>query len=598
MRYLTLILSLWFAATAFAQSADEPEAPQEQPAEQAAEQPAAQIDLSNLQRQIFRDYERFEKSLYDIAEQARGKDPERAELLYRARSQSQEKRILRDMEVISELLRPSGEEGGAQYGSAVDRQKELIERLEIVLKLLQSLDERERIGAEIKRIEELLKDTNILISREKDVQADTLRGRDLDRMKQAQEKVAEEARKLAEKIDEQDRQRREDEQDRRSEDAESESDQQDGMESDAPSEADSDSKGDSQSEGDAKSESESDSESEGKPDSESQDPSEKPSDASESDSDSPSDADASPSDQQPQEAQESQDGSPDSSSQDSQPDQSPESQQTPGREELEQARRQMQQAIEKLEQQQREGAVEDQEEAVAKLEELKAKLEEILRQLREEERESYLTLLEARFQNMLKRQQRINTETIRLDAIPEGDRPQQNYASQTDNIRKEQNDNAIEAEKALNLLLQEGSSVAFPEAVEQMHKNMLVVVNRLGNHDTGQTTQLVEQLIVETLEEMIDAFQKELDKDKSEQQEGQPGQQGQPQDPSLVDQIAELKMIRSLQNQINRLTVQIGTELEGEIATDPDQLQLIEDLARRQKRVQEATYDLSVGRNR
>ena len=56
-----------------AQSADPPD------------KPAA--DLPNLQQQVFRDYERFEKALYDIAEQARRKDPERAELLYRARSQ-------------------------------------------------------------------------------------------------------------------------------------------------------------------------------------------------------------------------------------------------------------------------------------------------------------------------------------------------------------------------------------------------------------------------------------------------------------------------------------------------------------------------------
>jgi hypothetical protein len=229
---------------------------------------------------------------------------------------------------------------------------------------------------------------------------------------------------------------------------------------------------------------------------------------------------------------------------------------------------------------------------------LKAELEEILRQLREEEKETYLTLLEARFQNMLRRQLQINSETKRLDEIPKESRPQQSYASKTNEARKEQEDNAIDAEKALNLLREEGSSVAFPEAVEQMNKNMQVVVSRLANEDTGKTTQLVEVLIVETLEEMIDAFQKEMKKQEEQQQNGQPQQQGQPQDPALVDQIAELKMIRSLQLQVNRITQQLGTEVVDPSAVDVDQQTLIDDIAQRQKRIQEATYDLSVGRNK
>ena len=70
-----------------------------------------------------------------------------------------------------------------------------------------------------------------------------------------------------------------------------------------------------------------------------------------------------------------------------------------------------------------------------------------------------------------------------------------------------------------------------------------------------------------------------------------------PQDQKLVNQIAELKMIRSLQNQVNRITRQIGLEVEGEQASNPDQRKLVEDLAKRQQKIQSATYDLSTGRN-
>lgn len=547
-----------------------PVAAQEGPVAPAA---APTADLSTTQQQLYRDYERFEKALFDVAEQARRKDPERAELLYHARSRSQEVNILAEMETVTELLRAqdtSGTKTSPQFGPAVDRQKELVARLEAVLNLLQNLDERDRIAAEIERIQELLKDTNRLIARQKDVRAQTQRSQQGSQARGAQQKVADEAEKLTDKIEAQDRERQQQEDRSEKQDAPS-SEKSDSQESGPEGEKSGEKSGKS---GKKSSPGEKSPSGEQSPKGE-QPEGQKP---------------ASPS--KPQQGPPPQGGAPQQpSSQENQ-----EGQKTPGREELEQARREMQQAIEQLEQDNRDKALDEQDDAVARLEEMKAQLEEILRQLREDERESYLTLLEARFQNLLKRQQQINSETIRLNSIPEGDRPQQNYASQTDTIRKEQDDNAREAEKTLHLLKEEGSSVAFPEAVEQMHRNMRVVVGRLLQQDTGKTTQLVEQLIVETLEEMIAALRQEMQK-KQEEQPGQPGQQGEPQDPGLVNKIAELKLIRSLQSQVNRLTLQIGTELEGQIPTDPAHVELIQDLRTRQERIQRATYDLSVGRN-
>ena len=62
--------------------------------------------------------------------------------------------------------------------------------------------------------------------------------------------------------------------------------------------------------------------------------------------------------------------------------------------------------------------------------------------------------------------------------------------------------------------------------------------------------------------------------------------------------LAELKMIRSLQTQVNRLTEQYGLAFDGEQATDPEDLDFLQKLSRRQLRIHEATYDLSVGKNR
>ena len=57
--------------------------------------------------------------------------------------------------------------------------------------------------------------------------------------------------------------------------------------------------------------------------------------------------------------------------------------------------------------------------------------------------------------------------------------------------------------------------------------------------------------------------------------------------------LAELKMIRALESQIYRLTRQVGMEIDGEQAVNPEHLKLTENLARRQNRLHRATYDLN-----
>ncbi len=122
----------------------------------------------------------------------------------------------------------------------------------------------------------------------------------------------------------------------------------------------------------------------------------------------------------------------------------------------------------------------------------------------------------------------------------------------------------LEADSALALLREEGSAVAFPEAVEQMREDMDQVVVRLGQADVGDMTQSIEEDIIAALEEMIESLQKaqqDLEKQKQQQQQ----QEGQSQDPPLIDNLAELKMIRSLQMRINMRTKRLARLVEGEI---------------------------------
>lgn len=596
-------------STAFLSAQDEAAEVVDDPAadsDESAEEP--EIDLGQAQLQIESDFRRFEEELFKLSEQTRGDDPDRADLLTRTRSQSRERRILDQMKRIAELL-----EDGGEIGDAVERQQEVVAELQSLLKLLQSEDERDRLAKDIARLEDLLEDTGKIIGAEKDVRADTERGGDPSELEDDQDRVADLARDLADKIDRQDAERaaekaasgspadgeasesepgesgsEESESGDEPQDGESEDNQaeptegepQDGEPGEEP-EPSEDEPMPSEDAGEGSKPQEGSSP--GKP----SDSSSKPQEGSPSEQEgSPSQQEGQPSDQESSESSQQQTGN--------QNQESEAGEQTPGREELEQAIEEMEQAIEELKQEDHDGASDEQDQALAELEALKAKLEEILRQLREKERELFLAMLEARFQEMLRVQLMINAETTRLDKVPGEERESRHFTKATD-LSRDQHDNALEADQALLLLKEEGSSVAFPEAVEQMRDNMITVVGRLAKADTGETTQLIEQIIVETLDEMILALQRELEKMK-EQEQQQEQQEQQEQDPPLVDILAELKMIRSLQSQINRLTRQIGLQVEGDQAVAEDTVDLLEDLSQRQQRIQEATYDLSTGK--
>jgi hypothetical protein len=292
-------------------------------------------------------------------------------------------------------------------------------------------------------------------------------------------------------------------------------------------------------------------------------------------------------------------------SQPGQPSQSPsapqsDQQQQPGNraaDRLKSAQQQMQAAQEQLDKAEREGAAEAQRAALKALEQAKAELERILRQLREEEMERMLTLLAARFRKMLEMQLKVYEGTVRLSKTPASER---DHDDEIESARLSREEATIvrEADRALVLLREEGSSVAFPETVSLMREDMQRVAERLADFKVGIVTQDLEQDIIEALEETIAALEMAIkDLEKNRTPPGQSPQAGQPSEPPLVDKLAELKMIRSLQMRINRRTQRYGKMIEGEQAETPDLLEALRALAERQQRVRQATSDLAQGRN-
>lgn len=276
----------------------------------------------------------------------------------------------------------------------------------------------------------------------------------------------------------------------------------------------------------------------------------------------------------------------------------PKKQQTPGRKELEQSREAMKRALDELKEKKRESASKEQDDAIRKLIEAKDKIEEILRQLREEEQKLTLVALEARFKKMLAMQLMIYHDTVRLSKASEAEKS--SVQARAVKLSQDENEIAIEAEKALIMLKEEGSSIAFPEAVSGVRHDLQTLVGWLREGQVGELTQAVEKDVIEALEELVEALQKEMEKadDKKKQQQQQQQQQQDGNEKPLVDQLGELKMLRSLQYRVNRRTKQLGRSFDGEQALKPEVVQQLHDLSGRQSRIQQATSDLVKGKNK
>ncbi|MBT4885878.1 MAG: hypothetical protein HON07_01530, partial [Planctomycetaceae bacterium] len=221
---------------------------------------------------------------------------------------------------------------------------------------------------------------------------------------------------------------------------------------------------------------------------------------------------------------------------------------------LEAARSRMQQAKEKLNNVQPKAARKDQEEALAELEAARAELEEILRQLREEEIERLLVKLETRIRDMLRAERMIlrGIQQLRNNAA---ERTQREQELESARLGSEQNVVTATITRALTLVRDDGSAVAIPEALQQIREDSTMAAGRLKESDYSQFTQGIIEDLVASLEELLSALERAEREQQDRQQQGQArGRPAKPGEQPLVDNIAELKMLRILQTRVNGKT--------------------------------------------
>ncbi|WP_442506412.1 hypothetical protein SH528x_005255 [Novipirellula sp. SH528] len=569
---------------------------------------AQEANLPERQTGVASRYERLEELLLRLAEMEAAENPERAALLRRAARQS------RDQFVLSQLRDATDALENQRFQEAVDKQKGAADGLQGLLQLLMSEDRSKRIRDEKQRVANLIKDLKRVERAERSTRARNENDADLKEVQAEQEAITKRSEALQAELSEKDAedQSAEEKGDDGSDDKQDKGDEKPakpGEESDSPKDSNDPKSGDTKSD-DAKSDKgegmDPQTPSEQKP-GESGDPSEnKP-----SESESPKPSDAKPSDAKPSEAKPSdskpsgdpsqsppgEESSPESSDSPQDQAQSPQSPQQQAEQQLQKAIEKMKEAEKELEKNKRAAATEKQREAEDNLREAIDRLERILRQLREEEMQRELAKLESRLRRMAAMQSKVLDDTIALAATPKSQRNRQTDLKAGD-LAFEEKKITLEADRAMLLLREEGSSVAFPEVVSQIRLDTTHVAERLGETKIDAVTQGIQQDILAALEEMIAATQKaqrDLEK-KKQQQQGQP-QQGGKQEQPLVEALAELKLIRTMETRIKTTTSRYSGLLESKESTADETLPLLQDLSERQNRLYQITRDLVLKRN-
>jgi hypothetical protein len=559
--------------------------------------------LAIQQGSIADKYTKLEKLLDDMARIEMVTDPRRAALLIKALELSKENLTSVKLDRCVRSLEQFEAKSKAEREELLGLQRETHQEMKTLLELLLSENRPDRLKREQDRIREYIKEVERILRLQKSVQGRTEGGGEPQEMAQDQGKIAERTEELAQQIRENEEGGAQQQGQSGTEGQPQDQGQPPAGDHDPPSPDDpppaEEPRGD-----DSQSPSQDEQDGPGQPQQAKQEPDAgHQQGAKQEPSPGENQGQPNPSKQPPREGQgraEQAAGEP--QEQEGGPQPPSDEQENPARKRLEAARQRMREAQKKLEEAQRQDAIAEQEQAKEELERAKAELERILRQMREEEVERVLALLESRFRKMLEIQVRIYEETERLGKIDEPDRDLK-VPIPAGKLAVDQRKLVVEADKALNLLLEEGSSVAFPETVSQMRDDMQQVADRLDAAKVEQITQGIEQDIIAALQEMIEALQKaQRDLEQQQQQQQQQAQPGQSPEIPLVDAIAELRMIRALQLRVNLRTQRYARLLDdtddpvGQ-ATDQDLREALARLAERQETIYRLTRDIVLGKN-
>ena len=167
----------------------------------------------------------------------------------------------------------------------------------------------------------------------------------------------------------------------------------------------------------------------------------------------------------------------------------------------------MKEAEEKLKEAQRQGAAEKQEEAIRELNRPRPSWRKSSANSARRRSSGCWRCSRPASARCCKCRRRSTKARVRLDKVPAAERTH-NHEIEASRLSGKESQIVVEVDKAALLLREDGSAVAFPEAVEQMRDDMQQVVERLAQAKVGKITQGIEEDIIAALKEMIEALKK------------------------------------------------------------------------------------------
>lgn len=226
-------------------------------------------------------------------------------------------------------------------------------------------------------------------------------------------------------------------------------------------------------------------------------------------------------------------------------------------------------------------AKQKQQDAKEDLEAAQKELEEALAQLRQQLVDEVLRALEERFTAMLAVQRELSAQTRTLHGTrnnvvltASGELPSA-LVAKIKALADGENGLEVEAGDALKLLEEDATTAIFPPMVEELRDQLGSLGKRLAGNDTAEGTQDAQREVEELLTMLINALRKVIEQREGGQCKGQCNGK-----PPLVPRSAELKMLRYLQERVNKSTKEFD-ERDGAEKNPAD----AEKLAKKQAKV-------------
>lgn len=198
-------------------------------------------------------------------------------------------------------------------------------------------------------------------------------------------------------------------------------------------------------------------------------------------------------------------------------------------------------------------AKQKQQDAKEDLDAAKKELEDALAQLRQQLSDEVLRALEERFTAMLAKQRELTLQTRTLDKTrqtaltADGSLPQA-LAARIGEVATGEGDLEVEAADALKLLEEDGTTAVFVEITGELKDVLHGVAQRCRANETGKPVQDGQLEAEDLLTLLINSLRREIERREGG---GQCNCNGQP---ALVPVSAELKMLKFLQERVNKAT--------------------------------------------